>query len=126
MNADDVRELIDRYDAAWNAQDLDAIDAAHGTAIVFHNHTSGEAAVEGSAAVREHIAAIFANWPDLRFSRRRLYAREDLAVSEWTASATKADGTRIEWDGIDVFPLEGGLLARKDVYSSSGSPRVLG
>jgi hypothetical protein len=25
-------------------------------------------------------------------------------VSEWTATATDAEGRAIEWDGIDVFP----------------------
>src|SRR3954470_8106701 len=56
-----VATLIDRYDAAWNAQDLDAIASMHDDAIVFHNHTAGER-VAGVAAVREHIGAISARW----------------------------------------------------------------
>ena len=52
-----VREVIERYNAAWNAHDLDAIDAEHHPEIVFHNHTADERA-EGAAAVREHIARI--------------------------------------------------------------------
>ena len=36
------------------------------------------------------------------------------------------DGRKLEWDGIDVFPFRDGLIARKDVYSTSGSARVLG
>ena len=32
-------------------------------------------------------------------------------VSEWTATATDADGRAIEWDGIDVFPFRDGLIA---------------
>jgi len=75
--------------------------------------------------VRGHIGAIFANWPDLRFRGRRLYARDGLVVSEWTATATHADGRRLEWDGIDVFPFENGLILRKDVYSAGHRPRVL-
>ncbi len=125
MDAPEVQDLIDRYDAAWNAQDLDVIDGCHAPGIVFHNHTADEQAISGRAAVHEHVARIFERWPDMRFRRRRLYAREDLAVSEWTATATTPDGRRIEWDGIDVFPISEGRLARKDVYSSSGSPRVL-
>ena len=35
------------------------------------------------------------------------------------------EGRRLEWDGVDVFPFEDGLIARKDVYSSSHRPRVL-
>ncbi len=73
--------------------------------------------------MREHIAEIFRNWPDLRFTSRRLYTREGLVVSEWTAHATKPDGKRIEWDGIDVFPFEDGKIKRKDVYSASHRAR---
>ncbi len=81
-----LREVIDRYNDAWNRHDLDAIVALHAPDMVFENHTAGERA-EGEA-VREHIAGIFAAWPDLRFSARRLYLRDDLVVQEWTAHAT--------------------------------------
>ena len=91
--------------------------------MVFENHTAGER-VEGDA-VREHIARIFENAPDLAFRGRRLYMRDGLVVSEWTATATNGSGRRVEWDGIDVFPFENGLILRKDVYSSSHRPRVL-
>src|SRR5215213_2109103 len=109
-----VAALIDRYDAAWNAQDDDAI--------VFHNHTAGEC-VAGAEAVRAHIGTIFARWPTLRFERRSLRCGDDFAVSEWTARAVHPDdGRRLEWDGIDVFPLTPeGRIARKDVYSSSAT-----
>ena len=118
-----LEQVIERYNEAWNAQDLDAIVALHAPGMVFENHTAGELA-EGDA-VRDHVAAIFANWPDLRFSGRRLYVRDGLVVSEWTATATHADGRRLEWDGIDVFPFENGLILRKDVYSAGHRPRVL-
>jgi len=122
----DIGALIDRYDGAWNAQDLDTIASMHDAAIVFHNHTAGER-VDGADAVREHIAAIFARWPTLRFTRRALRVGDDFAVSEWTARATHPDdGRELEWDGIDVFPLTAdGRIARKDVYSTSGTPRTL-
>ena len=89
----DIAALIDRYDAAWNAQDLDTIASMHDDAIVFHNHTAGER-VAGAAAVRAHIAAIFARWPTLRFERRALRLGDDFAVSEWTARATHPDDGR--------------------------------
>ena len=119
MDATAARDLIERYNAAWNAQDVDAIDELHDPDIVFHNHTADERA-EGAAAVREHIAQIFRNNPTLRFTARSLYAGEDFAVCEWTAST----GSK-EWDGVDVFPLRDGKIARKDVYSSSHRPREL-
>jgi uncharacterized protein (TIGR02246 family) len=114
-----VRDLIERYNAAWNAQDLDTIHELHDPEIVFHNHTADERAA-GAAAVRDHIAQIFRNNPTLRFTTRSLRVGADFAVCEWTASV----GSK-EWDGVDIFPLRNGLILRKDVYSSSHRPREI-
>lgn len=128
-SAEALRETIDRYNAAWNAHDLDAIMAMHAPDMVFENHTAGESATGEEA--RAHIGSIFANWPDIAFTTRRLYVREGLVVQEWTASATHTEtmrrgdlvaeptGRRIEWEGIDSIPFENGLVKRKDVYSDS-------
>jgi len=122
-SAAELERMIERYNDAWNAQDLDAILALHAADMVFENHTAGERA-EGDE-VREHIATIFANWPDLSFAGRRLYARDGLVVSEWTATASTPDGRRLTWDGVDVFPCEDGRILRKDVYSAAHRARTL-
>ena len=122
-SADQLELAIERYNEAWNAHDVARIVSFHAPGMVFENHTAGDR-VEGDA-VGPHIAGIFERNPDLQFTGRRLYARDGLVVSEWTATATNRDGQRVEWDGIDVFPFENGLILRKDVYSSSHDPRVL-
>jgi steroid delta-isomerase-like uncharacterized protein len=126
-----LREAIDRYNAAWNDHDLDAIMAMHAPDMVFENHTAGESAVGEEA--RGHIGSIFATWPDIAFTTRRLYVREGLVVQEWTATATHTEtmrrgdlvaeptGKRCKWDGLDVIPFEDGFVKRKDVYSDSVS-----
>jgi steroid delta-isomerase-like uncharacterized protein len=126
---DHLRSVIERYNEAWNHHDVDAIVALHAPGMVFENHTAGERA--DGAQVREHIASIFAAWPDIAFATRRLYVRDDLVVQEWTASATHVSemrrgeivappsGKRIEWQGMDIIPFEDGLIKRKDVYSDS-------
>jgi ketosteroid isomerase-like protein len=121
--AAELEETIERYNAAWNAHDVDRIVELHAPGMVFENHTAGER-VDGEE-VRAHIARIFENWPDLAFRGRRLYARDGLVVNEWTATATDRDGRRLEWDGVDIFPFQDGLILRKDVYSSSHRPRLL-
>jgi uncharacterized protein (TIGR02246 family) len=123
VNATAVRELIERYNDGWNRQDIDTIASLHAPDIVFHNHTADERA-EGADSVRNHIATIFRNNPTLHFTTRSLQAGEDFAVCEWTATVTK-DSRRLEWDGVDVFPIREGLIARKDVYSTSHRPREL-
>jgi ketosteroid isomerase-like protein len=121
MSPGEVAELIERYNGAWNRQDLDAIHELHHAEIVFENHTAQERA-EGADAVRDHIASIFRNNPTMRFRTRSLHTGEDFAVCEWTLNLEK-DGRRLEWDGADVFPIRSGLIARKDVYSASHRPR---
>ena len=121
--ADALQQAIALYNDAWNAHDVETILSYHAPDMVFENHTAGDR-VEGDA-VGPHIAGIFERNPDLQFTGRRLYARDGLVVNEWTATATNGAGQRIEWDGIDVFPFENGLILRKDVYSSSHAPRVL-
>jgi steroid delta-isomerase-like uncharacterized protein len=126
---DSLQPVIDAYNAAWNAHDLDAIMALHAPDMVFENHTAGERAAGEEA--RGHIGAIFATWPDIRFDTRRAYVREGLVVQEWTATATHANrmtrgdlvaeptGAQVSWEGMDVIPFENGLVKRKDVYSDS-------
>lgn len=129
--AAELEGIISAYNDAWNAHDVDAIRALHADGMVFENHTAGERAV-GEEAIA-HIAAIFEAWPDLAFTTRRLYVRDDLVVQEWTARAThvkplrrgdvtaEPSGREITWDGMDVIPFADGKVARKDVYSDSVS-----
>jgi uncharacterized protein (TIGR02246 family) len=119
----DLRALIDEYNDAWNRQDLDAIA---GRPVVKDDVVSVHRGdrVEGADAVRAHIGGIFERNPTLRFTGRAMRVGGDFVVSEWTARTT-SDGETREWDGIDVFPIVDGKIARKDVYSSSHAARTL-
>jgi uncharacterized protein YceH (UPF0502 family) len=112
-----LEDVIDAYNEAWNRHDLDGIVELHAPGMVFENWSAGERA-EGDA-VRAHIAQIFANWPDLRFTGRSLYVGESFVVQEWTAYATHESGTELTWEGVDIFPFRDGKILRKDVYSNA-------
>jgi steroid delta-isomerase-like uncharacterized protein len=128
VDGPELREFIERYNAAWNAHDVDAILEMHAPDSVFENHTTGDVNV-GSDAIGEAIRAIFTVFPDLEFETRRQYVRDGLVVQEWTARGThlgkmnraglevEPTGRPVEYRGIDVIPVENGLVARKDVYS---------
>ena len=128
MDGAELQEFIDRYNEAWNAHDVDAIVAMHTEDSVFENHTTGDVNV-GREAIGRAITGIFGVFPDLRFETRRQYIREDLVVQEWTALGTHQGkmtrsgievgptGRTVEYRGMDVIPIEDGLVARKDVYS---------
>ena len=133
-----LEHLIAAYGDAWNRHDVEGILAMHTDDSVFENHTSGGQAV-GKAAIREVLKGVFATFPDIRFEARRSYVRDGVVTQEWTASGTLAvpftrgaatvqpTGRRVSWNGVDVIPFEGQLIARKDVYvDSMGFLRALG
>ena len=128
MDGPDLQEFIDRYNAAWNAHDVVAIVGMHTDDSVFENHTTGDVNV-GKEAIGNAIRGIFTVFPDLEFETRRMYVRNNLVVQEWTARGThlgkmsraglevEPTGRHVEYRGMDVIPIEDGLVARKDVYS---------
>jgi len=125
-----LQEFIDRYNAAWNEHDVEAIVSMHTDDSVFENHVTGDVNV-GREQIGRAVAGIFAVFPDLTFETRRAYFRDDLVVQEWTARGTHQGtmtrsgievpptGRKVEYKGMDVIPIRGGLVARKDVYSDS-------
>ena len=133
-----LEKVIAAYGDAWNSHDVEAILAMHTEDSVFENHTSGGKGV-GKAAIREILKGIFSTFPDIHFEARRTYVRDGLVAQEWTATATLAvpftkgsatvqpTGKKISWNGVDVIPFTGNLVARKDVYvDSAGFLRALG
>jgi steroid delta-isomerase-like uncharacterized protein len=130
VDGQELQAFIDRYNAAWNDHDVDAIVSMHTEDSVFENHVTGDVNV-GREQIGRAISSIFAVFPDLAFETRRAYIRDDLVVQEWTASGThegpmtrsgitlEPTGKKVEYKGMDVIPIQDGLVARKDVYSDS-------
>ena len=107
-------DLAVRYSAACAARDPDAIVALHTADTVFHQHGMGEPAV-GIDATREAMVAAFAMVPDLAFEQKTVYSGEAHIVTEWVMSGT-VNGTAVTCEGLDVFQVRDGLMARKDTY----------
>ena len=128
MEGAELQEFIDRYNAAWNDHDVEAIVSMHTDDSVFENHTTGDVNI-GRDAIRSAITGIFGVFPDLSFEARSQYLRDDLVVQEWTARGThegamsrsgmtiEPTGRGVEYRGMDIIPIRDGLVARKDVYS---------
>ena len=134
----ELEKVIAAYGDAWNSHSVEAILAMHTADSVFENHTSGGAGV-GKDAIREILNGVFAAFPDIRFDARRTYVRDGVVTQEWTATGTLAipytkgnttvqpTGKKVSWNGVDVIPFAGNLVARKDVYVDSvGFLRALG
>jgi uncharacterized protein (TIGR02246 family) len=124
MDRDALWRLVEAYRDAWVGHDLDGLLSLVTPDVVFHNYTAGER-VEGAERFCEHVGQIQARWPDTQLSERRVHLGDDFATVEWTAVATRRDGSRIEWDGVDVIELRDERVCGNYVYSSSHAPRAL-
>lgn len=119
--------LAERYLAAWQAHDLDAIISLHTPDSVFTSVATGLHAI-GRQAVRDAISEILSAWPDLHFYPDRIYTTDTLIVAESTVTTTPAlpltveslimrpNGRKIKFTVADVIKVENGLVKRKDSY----------
>ena len=120
-----VAALIDRYDAAWNAQDLDAIASMHDDAIVFTTtrpasvsrarRRCARTSARSSRAGRRFVSSA-ASCAAARTSRRASGPRVPCTPT------TVASSNRTGWTSP---PHAEGRIARKDVYRAPATPRVV-
>ena len=112
--SDDSAELAIRVGKAWESGDADEIVALHTEDTVFHMHDIAPPAV-GEQATRELVAMLFDQSPDLRFDPVRVHLGTEHFVTEYEVSGTR-EGRRFRCQGVDVFSIREGLIARKDTY----------
>jgi hypothetical protein len=111
--------VLDRFMAAWNAHDVDALMACMAADCAFHGSSGPEAEGKrhvGRAAVRAAFAAIFESFPDARWQDGEHKVLGDRGVSSWRFVAHDQDGRRIEADGCDLFAFDGQLISLKDSF----------
>src|SRR5512140_1868587 len=107
-----LEALIDRFLAAWNAQDVERVVACY-TEDVLYRDPNTHGPVEGRQALRHYLRKLFAAW-QMTWARREVYelAGRDGVAFLWHATFRRADETRVvEADGMDLALLRGDLLA---------------
>ena len=76
---------------------------------------------DGQRQVRKGVEAVFARFPDARWSDPKHFIAGDRGVSEWVFSGTREDGVRVETQGCDVFTFRQGKIAVKNSYRKERS-----
>lgn len=117
MVAHDLQQITERYFAAWEARDPDAIAALHTEDTQFWTHLGTEP-VTGREAVRETFAGLFERFPDFGFETHRVLYGPDFWVLDWALTFRPEDAdARARFDCLDVVNLSPeGLVARKDTF----------
>jgi len=114
--------LLEKFGAAWNAHDVDALLSMVTDDCVFETATGTDAhgtRVIGREALRVAFPAAWNTWPDARWLEATHFVCGNRGVSEWTFQGTDRNGRRTEVRGVDLFVLRDGRIARKDTYRKS-------
>jgi uncharacterized protein (TIGR02246 family) len=108
-----TRSIVDRFNAAFNAHDIDVVMALMTDDCVFENTyppPDGERC-EGQAAVRANFTQFFRESPHAQFEFEDTFTSDDRACVRWL----------YRWDaghvrGVDVFRVRAGRIAEKLSY----------
>ena len=118
-------ETLQAFAEAWNRHDIDALMTFMTDDCVFETAAGPDAwgtRYEGREAVRAAFAQVWAVFPDARWTNCRHFVAGDRGVSEWTFTGTRADGIRIEANGVDLFTFRDGKIAVKNAFRKDRSP----
>jgi uncharacterized protein (TIGR02246 family) len=117
ISTPDTQAVQQRYFAAWEARDPDAIAALHTEDTVFWSRLGSEP-VRGRDAVRQTFAELFERFPQLSFETNRLLFGPDFWVFDWVLKfVPEGAADAVGFDAVDVVQLSPeGLVARKDTF----------
>lgn len=110
---------LDRLFFAFNQHDADAVMACFTADAVFFTAAGPTATgrrIEGEAAIRAAFVAVWTEMPDVRWTVRRSRVFDDGGLTEWLFTGTRADGTRLEAEGLDLFTFAGDRVASKSAF----------
>lgn len=119
MNKPTTIDFLDRFADAWNRHDVEAIvSMMTPDAVMFMSggpNAEGRS-VSGREALLSEISTFFDSMPDAQWRDARHFIAGDRGVTQWTFTATRADGSKVESIGCDVFTFRNGHIAIKDSY----------
>ena len=112
-------EFLDAFAQAFNRHDVAAILTDMTEDCVFEASAGPDVCgrrYEGPGEVGKAFAEVFETFPDAQWRDARHFFVGDRGLSEWIFSGTRADGTRVEVTGCDVFTFRDGKIAVKNSY----------
>jgi uncharacterized protein (TIGR02246 family) len=113
----DLKAISERYFAAWEARDPNAIAALHTEDTRFWTRLGTEP-VLGREAVRATFAELFERFPEFGFETYRVLYGPDFWVLDWALTFQPVGSDeRARFDCVDVVNVSAdGLVARKDTF----------
>ena len=118
-------ETLQAFAEAWNRHDAEALMSFMTDDCVFQASAGSEVygtRYTGPAAVRASYVEVWTAFPDAHWANARHFVQGERGVSEWTFTGTRADGTRVEVNGCDLFTFRNGKIVLKNSYRKNRPP----
>lgn len=122
-------DVLQAFADAWNRHDIDALMAFMTDDCVFESSAGPDVCgtrYAGPEAVRAGFSEVWTTFPDAHWGHARHFVQGERGVSEWTFTGTRADGSRVEVHGCDLFTFRDGKIALKNSYRKNRSPASAG
>src|SRR5512134_994882 len=119
MSSEVTVEMLQAFADAWNRHDPDGLMSFMSDDCVFEASAGPDVSgtrYAGREAVKAGYMEVFATFPDAHWGNARHFVHGDRGVSEWTFTGTRADGSRMEVHGCDLFTFREGKIALKNSY----------
>ncbi len=114
------REFLASIGQAFNSRDVERIVALFHDDAIFWLASGPEpvgTTLKGKAAIGKLLADRFKAIPDMAWARTDEWMGEgDRAVTQWRVTGKAADGTRLDYQGCDIYQFKDNLIWRKDTY----------
>ena len=120
-----TKEILQDFADAWNRHDVDALMSFMTEDCVFESSAGADACgtrYVGRQAVRAGFAEVWTIFPDAHWGNAHHFVLGNRGVSEWTFTGTRADGTRVEVHGCDLFTFRDGKIFLKNSYRKNRPP----
>lgn len=118
-------ETLEAFADAWNRHDADALMSFMSEDCVFEASAGPDVCgtrYVGREAVRAGYVEVWTTFSDAHWGTARHFVHGDRGVSEWIFTGTRADGTRVEVHGCDLFTLRDGKITLKNSYRKNRPP----
>lgn len=113
------KALIEQMFQAFNRHDPDGVVACMTDDVVFDAAVGPERhgrRFSGQAAVKEAFANTFRDLPDVRWDDVHIVESAQWVVTTWTMKATRADGKKLDVEGLDLFTFKNGKVCEKRAF----------
>ena len=125
--ARDAERLItlERLFDAFNRHDAGGVMQCFAPDAVFLAAAGNEACgrtIAGTDAIRDAFVAVWTSLPDVRWTVRRSRILGGEAITEWLFTGSRADGSRVEAEGLDLFAFDGDLISSKSAFRKDRPP----